>query len=589
MQRLREISFADTRALLLVTARGGSKGLPRKNLLSLGGIPLVGRAAWTAREALRQFCDGSQLVCSTDDNEIAAVARDWGAETPFLRPTALATDDTASIDVVLHCLDALAPTSFDLIVLLQPTSPLTEVKDIFGAVELHLRTGDPIVSVCLLEHPAAWQFTIDAERRLRTGSSAPIPKRRQEATICYRPNGAVYVATPDQLRTSRSFFGPETRASEMPPERSVDIDTEADLLFAETLVRSLPPVVVTAGSRQIGRGHPCFIIAEAGVNHNGSMDLARRLIDAAHAAGADAVKFQTFQAEKLISASAPKAEYQARQTGSEQSQLEMVKSLELSFDDFRRLKAHCDQKGILFLSTPFDEASADFLHELGVPLIKVPSGELTNLPLLEHLAAKRTPLIVSTGMASLEEVAGALTYIRENGNPSVVLLHCVSNYPASAADVNLRAMETMAHAFRVPVGYSDHTLGPEIAIAAVSLGACVIEKHFTLDRSLAGPDHQASSTPDELADLVRSVRAVESAFGDGRKEPATSEANTAAVARKSLVAASALRAGTILTPEMIAIKRPGTGLSPALFYDLVGRRLAQDLQPDALFVWDMIE
>lgn len=349
------------------------------------------------------------------------------------------------------------------------------------------------------------------------------------------------------------------------------------------------PRIISLEGRSIGPSSPCFIIAEAGVNHNGDPALARRLVDAAKAARADAVKFQTFKSVNVIAATAPKAEYQARQTGAEESQLEMVKALELSYADFRDLRDYCQRQEILFLSTPFEEESADFLDSLGVPLFKIPSGELTNLPFLAHVAGKGRPLIISTGMATMSEVAAALECIREQGDPPVVLLQCVSNYPASPADINLRAMQTMARTFGVPVGYSDHTLGIEVALAAVALGACVIEKHFTLDRNLPGPDHQASLEPAQLAELVRGIRAVESALGSGRKEPTPSEANTAAIARKSLVAARTLTAGTILTREMVAIKRPGTGLSPARLAVIIGRRLVCDVPADALLSWDYLE
>ena len=340
--------------------------------------------------------------------------------------------------------------------------------------------------------------------------------------------------------------------------------------------------------REIGPGQPCFIIAEAGVNHNGSLEMARQLVDAAARAGADAVKFQTFKAEKVVSPQAPKAAYQLQTTGASESQLDMVKRLELPFDAFRELYVYCQDKGIRFMSTPFDEESVDFLAELGVAVFKIPSGEITNLPFLAHVAHKGKPMIVSTGMSYLGEVEAAVRTIEEVGNRDFVLLHCVSNYPANPADVNLRAMHTLAAAFGVPVGYSDHTLGIEVAIAAVALGACVIEKHFTLDRSLPGPDHRASLEPDELAALVRGIRTVEAALGHGRKEPAASEANTTVVARRSLVAARDIPAGTVLTEEMIAIKRPGTGLPPAMRPYLIGRTARITILAGTLLTLEML-
>jgi len=339
--------------------------------------------------------------------------------------------------------------------------------------------------------------------------------------------------------------------------------------------------------RRIGPGQPCFIIAEAGVNHNGDVALAHQLIDAAGMAGADAVKFQTFNAERLATPIARKADYQLQHTDRAESQYEMLKRFELSKDAHRELLDDCQQRGILFLSSPFDEASADFLDELGVSAFKIPSGEITNLPFLEHVARKHRPLIISTGMAYLGEVEAAVRVVEEAGNRQLALLHCVSNYPADPADINLRAMQTMARAFGAPVGYSDHTLGTEIALAAVALGACIVEKHFTLDRNLPGPDHQASAEPAELAALVRGIRTVEAALGNGRKQPSASEANTAAVARKSLLAACDIPAGATLTEAMLAIKRPGTGLPPAMREYLIGRVVRAAIPAGSVLALDM--
>jgi N-acetylneuraminate synthase len=351
----------------------------------------------------------------------------------------------------------------------------------------------------------------------------------------------------------------------------------------------MPPSAITVAGRTLGPGLPCFIIAEAGVNHNGSLELAIRLVDAAAEAGADAVKFQTFQADRLVTAQAPRAEYQRRNTGTGGSQLELLRALELGPETHRQLQAHCRSRGILFLSSPFGEASADLLEALDVPLFKVPSGELTNHPFLTHLARKGRPLILSTGMASLGEVESALGVIQAAGAPPVALLQCVSCYPASARDANLRAMDTLAAAFQVPVGYSDHTEGIAVSLAAVARGACILEKHITLDRRLPGPDQQVSIDPPELAALVAGIRTVEAALGDGRKRPAPAEQEAMAVARKSLVAAAALPAGTVLGPTHFAVKRPGTGLPPAMLTFLVGRRLRRAVAEGDLLALDDLD
>jgi N-acetylneuraminate synthase len=345
---------------------------------------------------------------------------------------------------------------------------------------------------------------------------------------------------------------------------------------------------ITIAGRMVGRGQPCFIIAEAGVNHNGDVDMAKRLIEAAAKAGADAVKFQTFAAERLTTADAPKAGYQIRAAEDRESQRDMLRRLELSPEMHRELIGHCRRHAILFLSTPFDEESADLLDKLEVPAFKISSGEITNLPFLAHVARKGKPMIISTGMSTLAEVRTAVETVLDAGNKELALLHCVSGYPANPADVNLRAMATMGVAFQAPIGYSDHTRENDVALAAVALGACILEKHLTLDRSLPGPDHRASSEPGELAALIRGVRAVQAALGNGEKQPAAAEAEITAVARKSLVAARDIPAGSILAEEMIAIKRPGTGLPPAMRAQVVGRRAKQDIPAGAVLRQDML-
>src|ERR1041385_598944 len=335
-------------------------------------------------------------------------------------------------------------------------------------------------------------------------------------------------------------------------------------------------------NKLIGPGQPVFVIAEAGVNHNGDLKLARALIDVAVEAGADAVKFQTFRADRLVTPEAPKAEYQLETTGDSESQLEMLRRLELSAGAHRELQSYCHERGIIFLSTPFDEEAVDLLDELGVPAFKISSGDLTNSPLLEYLASKGKPVILSTGMSELSELIEAVSVLNTAGCENPGLLHCVSNYPAQAAEVNLRAMQTMRSAFDVPVGFLDHTEGIDIALAAVALGACVIEKHFTLDRTLPGPDHRASLEPAELRELVRSIRTVESALGSGRKVPAPSEIETAKVARRSLVAARDIPAGITWQRDMVVIRRPGTGMSPAMLDTLLGRRAVRDVAAGTL-------
>ncbi len=575
------------RILFLIPGRGGSKGLPAKNLASLAGIPLVGRAVRLALGASAQASGECQVVCSTDAPDIADAALAWGAEVPFMRPPQLATDRARSIDVVLHALDAL-PQEFDTVVVVQATSPLTEREDILAALDLHRLTGCPVVSVFEAQHPVEWLFRLDEEQRLVPVLALGDVYQRQQSLPVYVPNGAIYVASPAQIQ-GQGFWTAETRGLLMPPERSVDIDTAADLEVARALLAARPIAHVEIAGRKIGSGFPCFVIAEAGVNHNGSLELALKLVDAAAVAGADAVKFQTFVAERLVTVTAAKAAYQARNTGTDGSQLEMLKALELSPEAHATLIAHCRQRGILFLSSPFEEESSDFLDALGVTAFKVPSGELTNLPLLRHLARKGRPLIVSTGMATLAEVDEAVEALRGAGCRKIILLHCVSQYPADPQDSNLRAMATMREAFGVPVGFSDHARDSTVAIVAVALGACVLEKHFTLDRALPGPDHRASVEPEELTALVRAVRSAEQALGDGRKEPKSCETETARTARKSLVAAKVIAMGATLTADMVEIKRPGTGLPPKRMAMLLGRRARLEIPSGVLLGEEMFD
>jgi len=330
---------------------------------------------------------------------------------------------------------------------------------------------------------------------------------------------------------------------------------------------------VAIGTRAIGGGAPCFVIAEAGVNHNGDLDMALQLVDVAAAAGADAVKFQTFSADTLVAPSAPQFPYTLGRGEGSVSQHEMLRRLELPHDWHDPLRARCETAGLLFLSTPFHESDADWLLAFGVPALKIPSGEVTNLPFLRHVAAMGVPIIASTGMATLAEVDEMVSTIRDAGAPPLVLLHCVSDYPANPTDANLRAMHTMRQAFQLPVGFSDHTDGIDISLAAVALGADVIEKHFTLDRTLPGPDHRASLAPAELSALVAGIRRVESALGTGVKQPAAVELATRTCVRKSLVVARPLAEGAIVASDDLATRRPGDGLSPDTARWIVGRRL----------------
>lgn len=364
---------------------------------------------------------------------------------------------------------------------------------------------------------------------------------------------------------------------------------------------------IKIGKRLINKGQPCFIIAEAGVNYNGSLKLAKSLIDEAKKAGADAVKFQTFKSEEIVTFDAKRAKYQAKNIGGkEESQYEMLKRLELSYATFRKLKDYCDKKGIIFLSTPHScKKDVDLVAEL-CSAIKVGSGDLTNLPILEYVARKNLPIILSTGMANLEEVREAVEVILPI-NQKLILLHCTTNYPTPPKEVNLKAMLTMGKEFRLPIGYSDHTEGINISLAAVAIGACLIEKHFTLGKNLPGPDHKASLEPEEFKKMVKGIRDVEkrlekkenpgnilkefnveNALGDGIKKPNPSEIEVGKVARKSIVAAVNIKKGTKITEKMLTIKRPGTGINPKYLTKFIGQVAVKNIRENELVKWNII-
>ena len=353
---------------------------------------------------------------------------------------------------------------------------------------------------------------------------------------------------------------------------------------------------ISLGGKVIGKGKPCFIIAEAGVNHNGDIRIAKQLVDAAKEAEADAVKFQTFKSENLVTSKASIASYQKKNLGKdkdgEQSQLEMLKKLELSNDDFNELKVYCDKRSILFLSTPHTEDAADFLYDL-VPAYKVGSGDLTNLPFLGKLAKKGKPLLLATGMSTMQEVEEAYTLIKEAKCP-VVVLHCTSNYPCDKKDANLKAMKTMEKKLGCLVGYSDHTLGIEISIMAASLGAVVVEKHFTLDKNMEGPDHKASIDPKELKELVKAIREnrkiniLPEIMGDGVKRPTEAELKTREIVRKSIVAKIDIKNGQKIKEDMLIIKRPGTGIEPKQIKKLIGKSAFGDIKKDELIRWEQV-
>lgn len=560
------MSAGSPEVLCVIPARGGSKRLPGKNLGRVGGVTLVGLAVLSARDFLAQpGAPRGRVVVDTDSEEIAAEAREWGADVPFLRPARLAADDTSTEESLLHLFERLGWTG--PVILLQTTSPLRTGEDIAACWQAHARSGGkPAATVVAAAH-AGGAFTIGGD-----GVLARVESREQSADR-FALNGAVYVFPASTLRERGRVVVPgDTLGVEMPADRSLDVDEASDLHQVAGIVRSRPVTEVPVDKHIVGSGR-VFVIAEAGVNHNGDAALAHQLVDIAADSGADAVKFQTFEPELLASNSAPKAEYQVTNTGEASSQLDMLRALTLPHAVVRELAAHARDRGITFLSTPFDARSADFLAELGMPAFKVPSGEVTNHPFLEHLARFGKPLLISTGMSTMPEVAGALAVARAAGAKQVALFHALTEYPAPFGECNLRAIVSMRETFGVPVGWSDHTQGISAPIAAVALGADMVEKHFTTSRELPGPDHLAALEPDELTEMVSAIRAVEAGLGDGVKRPAPSEMSNIPIVRRSLHAARELEAGHTLERDDLVALRPASGLPPSALSSVVGRRL----------------
>jgi N-acetylneuraminate synthase/N,N'-diacetyllegionaminate synthase len=346
---------------------------------------------------------------------------------------------------------------------------------------------------------------------------------------------------------------------------------------------------IKIGERLIGKNYPVFIIAEAGVNHNGDIVLAKKLIDVAVESGADAVKFQTFDPKTLVTKDASQADYQAENIGNKETQYEMLDRLKLKREYHKELQQYAKEKNIIFCSTPFSDSDVDFLDELGIPFFKIGSSDTNNLPLLKYIAEKNKPMIVSTGMSDMEDILEAVSIIRKSGNEDIVILHCTTQYPTPTYEVNLHAMLTMKEKCDVLVGYSDHTKGIEVPIASVAMGACVIEKHFTLDKNMEGPDHKASLEPDELKEMVRMIRNIEKALGAKEKKPSEITMKVAEVAQKSIISNKDIKAGSVIKKEDLIIKRPGTGIEPKHLEDMIGKEALVDISKDSLIKWEYLK
>jgi N-acetylneuraminate synthase/N,N'-diacetyllegionaminate synthase len=590
----------------VILARAGSKGLPGKCMRELLGRPLI---SYTMDHALasRRL---TAVAVSTDSEDAKALARQRGLDV-IDRPPPLATDE-ATVDAAarhaVECWEDRHGKPVDLVVLLYGNIPIRAEGLIDRAVEHLITTGaDSVRSVAPVtkQHPD-WVHRLEGDRIRQYRPNSIY--RRQDLEPLYYHDGAVAAVTRTALfralktpEDGQAFLGADRRAIVQGCDEAVDVDEPADLLMAEALLRATrstefasprskqPPVGhVTVGQNTVGMNHPAFIIAEAGVNHDGSIEQALRLVDAAVDAGADAVKFQLFTAADLVVEGGAAARYQHAGCG-ETSQHAMLSPLELPESAYRQMKTYCDERSIQFLATPFGEKEVDRLVRLGAPAVKIASTDLTNHRLLTHAAASGLPMIVSTGASTDAEISAAVETLRRAGSADrLILLHCVSCYPAPLDAMNLRAIETLRLVHCVPTGLSDHTTSTQVGAWAVAAGACVLEKHFTLDPAAPGPDHAMSMSPTGLAEYVRAVREVERALGEGSMGMHRAEGEVRAVARKSVVASRTIRSGTRLTADMLTLKRPGTGLDPGAIDRLVDRTAAVDIPRDTLLSWDMV-
>lgn len=583
------------RVLAVIIARAGSKGLPRKCMLPIAGRPVID---YTFDHALTAAT--LDAVClSTDCDEAKNLATQRGI---FVidRPAELASDRATVDAAVRHAVQAYETTHpdfcADVIVLLYGNIPLRPDGAIDRAVRHLIESGaDSVrtVAPATKQHPD-WLHRLDGDRLSKFRENNIY--RRQDLEPLYYHDGAVVCVTRAALHTPpahaedfHAFFGRDRRAIIVSADATVDIDDAGDLRLAEAVLAAREPGSVRIGNATIGRGQRTFVIAEAGVNHDGDVSAAKSLIDAAVAAGADAVKFQAFSADRLVTRTAAACTYQQQHDPHAQTQHEMLRRLELAEGQFAALQQHAARAGILFMATPFSIDDLKMLLGLGVPAIKLASSDLVNVPLLRAAAASGPPMIVSTGAAEWHEIDNAVALIRRSGaGDRLVLLHCVSAYPTPPSRANLRAIEALARRYLVPAGYSDHTAETHTGALAIAAGATVLEKHLTLDRRRPGPDHSFSLEPGAFAEYVRAVREAETMLGDGRITVSDVQVEIRKLARGCVVAARTIRAGEKLSSENLAVKRAGRGLPPTALDGLLGRVALVNITSDSAVMPDMI-
>ena len=590
--------YKEKKIVVVILARGGSKRLPGKNIKKLAGVPLIGYTILTAAQSTLV----DKIVVSSDSDEILKVSSAF----PCLlqkRPAHLAEDITTSQDSLRYVVTEFEKEQgeeYDLVVLLQPTCPFRKTAEIEKCIkELIDNDADSSQTVTLMREKPELMFVEENGKLVFQNKNAFFNKSLRRTN--YILNGAVYVVRKEVFFSTGNLYGDKNIPVIMSQDDSLDIDTYADWHVAEKMLEEqkrleqgkqnhISRKPITIAGKHLGDEHPTFIIAEIGVNHNGDMDLARKLIDLAVEAGADAVKFQNFNPQTGTSKFTPKVTYQKENDGPEGNYQTMLERLKITGEQTKMLAEYAAEKGTIFLSTASDAESLELLKKVNPPAYKLGSPHITNLPLLKDTAKCGKPMIISTGMATYEEIDEAIQVCKEVGNDQIILLHCVSDYPTHFHDVNLNVIGSLRERYpALNIGYSDHTMGIEASTVAVGLGARVLERHFTLDRSMPGPDHKASLVHEELEALVRAARNIEQAMGDGVKRRTAREEEVARTARRSVVAHVDIPAGTIITEEMVRLKKPETGIKPKYYWSLLGKKVTRDIEADRPLQWEDIE
>ncbi|MDP3698722.1 MAG: UDP-N-acetylglucosamine 2-epimerase [Nanoarchaeota archaeon] len=590
--------YKGKKILAVILARGGSKRLPGKNIKNLGRVPLIGHTIQAAvRSALID-----KIVVSSDSDEILKVSSRFPCVVQK-RPAHLAEDATTSQDSLRYVVTEFEKEQqekYDLVVLLQPTCPFRKTAEIEKCIKkLVDNDADSSQTVALVKEKPELMFVEEGEKLVFQNKTAFFNKSLRRTH--YILNGAAYVVRKEVFLSTGNLYGEKNIPVIMSQDDSLDIDTYADWQVAEKILEErkrleqgkqnhISRKPITIAGKQLGDEHPTFIIAEIGVNHNGDMDLAHKLIDLAVEAGADAVKFQNFNPQTGTSKFTPKVTYQKENDGPEGNYQTMLERLKITEDQTKMLAEYAAKKGTIFLSTASDAESLEVLKKVDPPAYKIGSPHITNLPLLKDTAKCGKPMIISTGMATYEEIDEAIQVCQEVGNEQIILLHAVSDYPTQFQDANLNVIARLRERYpTLHIGYSDHTMGIEASTVAVALGARILERHFTLDKTLPGPDHKASLVFGELEALVRAVRNIEMALGDGVKRRTLREDEVARTARRSVVAHVDIPAGTVLTAEMVRMKKPETGIKPKYYWSLLGKRIIRDIEADRSLQWEDIE